>query len=182
MVTGTQASGVIDGQGDLALLPAGRRVKVRGLQVHGEAQSRAFAGQRVAVNLAGIGVDDLERGDTLTTEQGLCAARRFDGRVTLLDGARPLKYGARVRFHQGTSEVMARLAIGAARSAAAKDDGGRAGAEGPVFPGVLEPGGSVFARLHLERPVALTRGGRRRRRSCLSAASGLARVQLTRLC
>ena len=160
VVTGTQASGVIDGQGDLALLPAGRRVKVRGLQVHGEAQSRAFAGQRVAVNLAGIGVDDLERGDTLTTDQGLCAARRFDGRVTLLDGARPLKYGARVRFHQGTSEVMARLAIGAERSAAAKDDGGRAGAEGPVFPGVLEPGGSVFARLHLERPVALTRGDR----------------------
>jgi selenocysteine-specific elongation factor len=146
VVTGTQASGVIEGEGELALMPAGRRVKVRGL--------------RVAVNLAAIGVDDLQRGDTLTTRDGLCASRRFDGRVTLLDGARPLKYGARVRFHQGTSEVMARLAIGAARSSAGKADAGAAAEEVPEFPSVLEPGGSVFARLHLERPVALTRGDR----------------------
>ena len=160
VVTGTQASGVIEGQGELTLLPAGRQVKVRGLQVHGDTERRSHAGQRVAVNLAGIGVDDLQRGDTLTTEGGLCAARRFDGRVTLLDGARPLKYGARVRFHQGTSEVMARLAIGAARSAAAEADGGGSEGDAPVFPGVLEPGTSAFARLHLERSVALTRGDR----------------------
>ena len=159
VVTGTQVSGVIEGAGELTLLPAGRRVKVRGLQVHGELRSRSLAGQRVAVNLAGIGVDELQRGDTLTTEQGLCATRRFDGRVTLLDGARPLKYGARVRFHQGTSEVMGRLAIGAARPTA----GGETDAAGdglPVFPGVLEPGSSAFARLHLEQPAALTRGDR----------------------
>ena len=160
VVTGTQASGVIEGEGELVLMPAGRRVKVRGLQVHGNPLSRARAGQRVAVNLAAIGVDDLQRGDTLTTRDGLCASRRFDGRVTLLDGARPLKYGARVRFHQGTSEVMARLAIGAARSSAGKADAGAAAEEVPEFPSVLEPGGSVFARLHLERPVALTRGDR----------------------
>ncbi len=159
VVTGTQASGVIDGQGELTLLPGGRQVKVRGLQVHGETRPRSHAGQRVAVNLAAVGVEELQRGDTLTTDQGLCAARRFDGRLTLLDGARALKYGARVRFHQGTSEVMARLAIGAARSAAAGGDGGGAG-EVPVFPGVLEPGASAFVRLHLERPVALTRGDR----------------------
>jgi selenocysteine-specific elongation factor len=160
VVTGTQASGVIEGEGELALMPAGRRVKVRGLQVHGNPLSRSRAGQRVAVNLAAIGVDDLQRGDTLTTQDGLCASRRFDGRVTLLDGARPLKYGARVRFHQGTSEVMARLAIGAARSTAGKANGGAAAEEAPEFPGVLEPGGSAFGRLHLERPVALTRGDR----------------------
>ena len=159
VVTGTQASGVLEAQGELRLLPGGRQVKVRGLQVHGESRPRSHAGQRVAVNLAAIGVEELERGDTLTTEQGLCAARRFDGRVTLLAGARPLKYGARVRFHQGTSEVMARLAIGAARPAAGNGQGGAA-AEAPTFPGVLEPGGSAFARLHLERPVALTRGDR----------------------
>ena len=161
VVTGTQASGAIEREGELTLLPAGRRVKVRGLQVHGELRSRSLAGQRVAVNLAGIGVDELQRGDTLTTAQGLCAAHRFDGRVTLLDGARPLKYGARVRFHQGTSEVMGRLAIGAARPAAGKGTEGAATRRGlPVFPGVLEPGSSAFARLHLERPVALTRGDR----------------------
>ena len=157
VVTGTQASGVIDGEGELTLMPAGRRVKVRGLQVHGEPRPASRAGQRVAVNLAAVGVDELQRGDTLTSEGGLCASRRFDGRLTLLDGARPLKYGARVRFHQGTSEIMARLAIGAARAAAG--DRGRA-EEVPRFPGVLEPGASAFVRLHLERPVALTRGDR----------------------
>ena len=157
VVTGTQASGVIEGEGELTLMPAGRRVKVRGLQVHGEPRPASRAGQRVAVNLAAVGVDELQRGDTLTAEGGLCASRRFDGRLTLLDGARPLKYGARVRFHQGTSEIMARLAIGAARAAAG--DGGRA-EEVPRFPGVLEPGASAFVRLHLERPVALTRGDR----------------------
>ena len=156
VVTGTQASGVIEGEGELTLMPAGRRVKVRGLQVHGEPRPASRAGQRVAVNLAAVGVDELQRGDTLTTEGGLCASRRFDGRLTLLDGARPLKYGARVRFHQGTSEIMARLAIGAARAAAG--DGGAE--EVPRFPGVLEPGASAFVRLHLERPVALTRGDR----------------------
>lgn len=157
VVTGTQASGVIEGEGELTLMPAGRRVKVRGLQVHGEPRPASRAGQRVAVNLAAVGVDELQRGDTLTTEGGLCASRRFDGRLTLLNGARPLKYGARVRFHQGTSEIMARLAIGAARAAAGKGGGAE---EVPRFPGVLEPGVSAFVRLHLERPVALTRGDR----------------------
>lgn len=156
VVTGTQASGVIEGEGELTLMPAGRRVKVRGLQVHGEPRSRSLAGQRVAVNLAAVGVGDLQRGDTLTIEGGLCASRRFDGRVTLLDGAPPLKYGARVRFHQGTSEIMARLAIGSTRSGA----GGDGTVQAPEFPAVLDPGSSVFARLHLERPVALTRGDR----------------------
>jgi selenocysteine-specific elongation factor len=159
VVTGTQASGVIAGEGELTLLPAGRRVKVRGLQVHGELRPRSLAGQRVAVNLAGIGVDALQRGDTLTSAEGLCAAQRFDGRVTLLDSARPLRYGARVRFHQGTSEVMGRLALGAARPAT-DGETARAGDETPEFPGVLQPGRSAFARLHLERPVALTRGDR----------------------
>ena len=157
VVTGTQASGVIEGEGELTLMPAGRRVKVRGLQVHGEPRPASRAGQRVAVNLAAVAVDDLQRGDTLTTEGGLCASRRFDGRLTLLDGARPLKYGARVRFHQGTSEIMARLAIGAARTTAGAGGGAE---EAPEFPGVLEPGASAFVRLHLERPVALTRGDR----------------------
>ena len=159
VVTGTQASGVIEAEGELTLLPAGRRVKVRGMQVHGDPQPRSRAGQRVAFNLAAVGVDDLQRGDTLTTAGGLCTAVRFDARVTLLAGVRPLKYGARVRFHQGTSEVMARLAIGAARPAARRGPGDAA-KEPPAFPGVLEPGGSAFARLHLERPVALTRGDR----------------------
>ena len=159
VVTGTLVSGRIARDADLVLLPGAGRVKVRGLEVHGEAQPSAHAGQRAAINLAGIGVDDLRRGDTLTLAGGLLATRRIDARVSLLDDARPLRYGARVRFHQGTTEVMARIALGALRSP--EEAGGDAGADGPpAFPGSLDPGGSAFSRLHLERPAALTRGDR----------------------
>ena len=154
VVTGTQVSGHIDRDSELTLLPAGRRVKVRGVQVHGDAQASSHAGQRVAINLAGIDVDELRRGDTLTDVGGLETTERFDAVVTLLESARPLKYGARVRFHQGTTEVMARVALGAA-----VERGEQAGGEAR-FPATLEPGASAYARLHLERPAALTRGDR----------------------
>ena len=152
VVTGTQVSGRIERETELVLLPSDRRVKVRGVQVHGEVQAGSRAGQRVAINLSGVEVDELRRGDTLTTPDGMRATSRLDSRITLLRGARELKYGARVRFHQGTTEVMARVALGGAC------DEPSAGM--PVFPSTLDPGASAFARLHLERPAAVTRGDR----------------------
>ena len=62
VITGTQVSGRIQKDTDLTLLPADRRIKVRGLQIHSAAQSTSQAGQRVAVNLAGVEVAELERG------------------------------------------------------------------------------------------------------------------------
>ncbi len=152
VVTGTQVSGRIERETELVLLPSDRRVKVRGVQVHGEVQAGSRAGQRVAINLSGVEVEELRRGDTLTTPGGMRATSRLDSRITLLRGARELKYGARVRFHQGTTEVMARVALGGAC------DEPSAGM--PVFPSTLDPGASAFARLHLERPTAVTRGDR----------------------
>ena len=70
VVTGTQVSGEIRAQTELEVLPASRRVKVRGLQVHGTAQEVARGGQRVAVNLAGVEVDELSRGDVLVQPGG----------------------------------------------------------------------------------------------------------------
>ncbi len=159
VATGTLVSGRIEREADLVLLPEVRRVKVRGIEVHGEARRSARAGQRAAINLAGVGVDDLRRGDTLTVPGGLLATRKIDTRISVLDDARPLRHGARVRLHQGTTEVMARVAFGALRSPGQTDPGGEAAAP-PLFPGALDPGGSAFARLHLEAPAALTRGDR----------------------
>ena len=156
VVTGTLISGRIERESDLALLPDGRRVKVRGIEVHGQARPTAEAGQRVAINLAGVGVDDLRRGDTLATPGGLLATRRIDTRIVMLDSASPLRNGARVRFHQGTTEVMARVALGALRL----PETGEAPDAEPFFAGAAGPGDSAFARLHLERPAALTRGDR----------------------
>ena len=140
VITGTQVSGRIRKDTDLALLPADRRIKVRGLQIHSAAQSTSQAGQRVAVNLAGVDVAELERGDTLTEVGGLEVTRRADGIIGMLKSARALKHGARVRFHQGTSEVMARVALGANVA-------------------VAEPGSDDDAVLHC--PAALDAGGSR---------------------
>lgn len=154
IVTGTQVSGRIDEDTELLLLPADRRVKVRGVQVHGEMRSVSCAGQRVAINLSGIDVDELRRGDTLTTAGGLFVTSRLDSRVALLQSARSLRHGARVRFHQGTAEVMARVALGATCSDSDSDD------DVACFPATLAPGSSAFVRLHLERAVPLTRNDR----------------------
>src|SRR5437763_4358706 len=67
VVTGTLWSGSVGRGDELELLPAGRQVRVRGVQVHDEAVDRAAAGQRVAVNMTGLAVTDIERGDVLAS-------------------------------------------------------------------------------------------------------------------
>ena len=153
VVTGTLVAGEIRAEMELDVLPAGRRVKVRGVQVHGRTRAAAGAGRRVAVNLHGIDVDELRRGDTLAARGSLDTTRRFDAAVTLLPGAPPLRHGARVRCHHGTAEAMARIALSAPA-------GAPAGAEAPVFLAALAPGGGAFARVRVEVPLALTRGDR----------------------
>jgi selenocysteine-specific elongation factor len=120
----------------LAVLPRRRVVKVRGLQVHGRPQVAAEAGRRVAINLGGVDVSELARGDTLADGDAFEPTRRLDTRLDLLPDARPLRQGARVRFHCGTVEVLGRV-------------------------GLAEPQpGAVYARIHLESPAIVTRGDR----------------------
>jgi selenocysteine-specific elongation factor len=140
VVTGTLTSGTIRADGELVLLPSGRRVKVRGVQVHGAARPAAGAGHRVAVNLQGVEVQDISRGETLTRAGAFDATRRFDAAIDLLADAKPLRHGARVRFHHGTTELLGRVALAA------------------MSP--LEAGGRAFARIRLEAPAVLTRGDR----------------------
>jgi selenocysteine-specific elongation factor len=106
VVTGTLWSGAI-GRGDaLELLPSGRRVRVRAVQVHDEGVERAGAGQRVAVNLAGVGLADVARGDALAAPGTVTPAWWLDGDLRL----RGARHGARVQVHHGTREAPARLA------------------------------------------------------------------------
>lgn len=139
VATGTLIGGWIAVDDELVLAPGGRAVKVRGLQVHGRPERQAAAGQRVAVNLAGVEVSDLARGETLTSPDGVTVTRRADVMLELLPSARPLRHAARVRFHQGTSERHGRIALPDA---------------------VLEPGSSGFARVNIDAPAALVRGDR----------------------
>ena len=140
VVTGTLASGVVDVDADLVVLPTGARVKVRGLHVHGQPRRQAVAGERVAMNLAGVEVSEVPRGAVVTTAGALQPTRRSDARLTMLPGA-GLKHGARVRVHQGTAEALARVSLA-----------GQAG--------VIAPGDAAEARLRFESPVVVTRGDR----------------------
>jgi selenocysteine-specific elongation factor len=106
VVTGTLWSGSI-GRGDvLVLLPAGRQVRVRGVQVHDEPVERADAGQRVALNLVGVDRRAVARGDVLTASGTLVPTTVVDAALTLRDA----QHGMRVHVHHGTREAPARLA------------------------------------------------------------------------
>ncbi len=109
VVTGTLWSGQIARGDEMELLPASRRARVRGVQVHDESVAQAAAGQRVAVNLTGVGVREIARGDVLcTAAAGLTPSYRLDASLTLAD-SEP-EHGARVQIHHGTRESPARLA------------------------------------------------------------------------
>lgn len=112
VVTGTLWSGTIEVGDTLELMPVGRAVKVRTLQVHGQKVPRAMAGQRVAVNLQGIEVADIKRGDLLATPGYLTPSYRVDARLRVLPSSkRSLKNWNRIRFHLGTDEAMGRIVL-----------------------------------------------------------------------
>jgi selenocysteine-specific elongation factor len=114
VVTGTLVSGRIRAEDRLLAVPAasgGKNVTVRGVQVHGAKQDEAAAGQRAAVNLAGVEVQDLQRGQALVSPNTFEVSRLADAALEMLPGAKPLRHGARVRFHQGTAEILGRVAV-----------------------------------------------------------------------
>ena len=142
VVTGTLIAGEIAEGDELELLPAGTRVRVRGVQVHGSAVSHAFAGQRTAINLGGVDASAIERGMVLAPVGLLRPTQAIDARVNLLENApRPLRSRQRVRIHIGAAEVLARV---------------RVLAEG----GEIKPGESGVVQLRTEAPIVGVLGDR----------------------
>ena len=110
VVTGSLASGNIKVGEEVEIAPIGVRTKVRGIQVHNQSVEIAEAGQRTAINLQGIEKAILERGYVLTRPDTVPASHRLDVVFRHLAGSpRKLKNRTLVRFHAGTSEVMARV-------------------------------------------------------------------------
>ena len=110
VVTGTLVSGTVGKDEELEVFPTGRRVRVRGVQVHGHAADLAVAGQRTALNLAGASTEDLARGMTLAPASTLAATRHIDVQLRLLLSApRKLRSRARVHFHSNTMETSAEV-------------------------------------------------------------------------
>ncbi|MFQ5664391.1 MAG: selenocysteine-specific translation elongation factor [Terriglobia bacterium] len=135
VVTGTLMAGSIGKDEEVEVFPGRRRLRVRGIQVHNQGVERAYAGQRTALNLAGVETGALERGMVLTVPKLFDASERVDVRLTLLSSARPLKDGARVRFHQGAAEIIAEVRL--------------------LDRARLEPGSQAYAQLRLRAPALL---------------------------
>jgi len=111
VVTGTLWTGKIARGDELVLLPGGRRARVRGVQVHDHAVDHAAAGQRVAVNLGGVAVSELARGDVLAAVGGdVSPTHIMDVALELAGHAAAPRQGERVAVHHGTRETSARHA------------------------------------------------------------------------
>jgi len=134
VITGTVAAGQVAVDERVEVYPRDVQAKVRGLQTHGQAVASAVAGQRTAVNLQGVERAAIERGDVLSLPGLLRPTFMLDATCELLaDAPAPLKTRQRVRFHVGTSEVMARVHL------LDRED--------------LQPGSGGYVQLRLEAPV-----------------------------
>ena len=156
VVTGTLVAGEIAVGDELDVLPSGIKARVRNVQVHGHDTERALAGQRTAINLQSVNVDQVARGTLLAPAGRLRSTSMIDARLELLSSApRPLTQRARVRLHHGTAEIMARVAI-LHGSAPAKESTFAANSN----QNSIQPGGSAIVQLRLEEPMASLPGDR----------------------
>ncbi len=141
VITGTLVSGTVRVDQEVELHPARKRVRVRGVQVHGSAVDAAIAGQRTALNIAGVDASELARGMVLAEAGRFQATSRVDCVFQLLPSAKPLKHRAPVHFHAGSAEVEAEIR--------------RLNGTDPIAPGSRE-----YVRLVLSEPLLLLPGDR----------------------
>jgi selenocysteine-specific elongation factor len=111
VVTGTLVGGALQQGTELALLPEGRRVRIRGLQQHNRPVEEARPGSRTAVNLSGLDHTEVRRGDVLALPGTLPASRRLDARLVVLPGVQPLRHHQQLQMYHETSEVMIELSL-----------------------------------------------------------------------
>lgn len=145
VVTGTLIAGKVRKEEDVEIFPAYKRARVRGVQVHGAATDQASAGQRTALNLAGVQLEELARGMTLAAPGMLEPTQRIDVQISLLKDSKPLKNRARVHLHAFTSETIAEVVLYE---------------NSDLKTGELKPGGSAFAQLRTADPLLLLPGDR----------------------
>ena len=139
VVTGTLLSGEIRAGDELELLPGGLEGRVRGIQAHGAKQEKGLAGQRLAVNLQGIDLDQVRRGDVVAPRGVFRPTRAVDARLDYLASAtHDLKHRATLRLHSATYEVPAQVIL--------------------LDRDVLSPGESAHVQLRLKSPALLLAG------------------------
>ncbi|TDI41040.1 MAG: selenocysteine-specific translation elongation factor [Acidobacteria bacterium] len=142
VVTGTLMTGSVAQEDEIEIVPRGLKARIRGLQVHGEKKKTASAGQRTAVNLQGVDVADILRGDTLVEPGSFTPTHMIDAELDVLASSPiPIKDLTRVHLHLGTAQVLARVRVLGDRKA-------------------IAPGERAFVQLRLEGPMVAARGDR----------------------
>lgn len=156
VVTGTLVAGTLNRDEELEILPQQRRVRARGVEVHGEAHAAAEAGQRTSVNVTDTEVSDVSRGDQLGPPGSFRPTRTMLVELSLLDSAPPLRDGARIHLHLHSGETVAAIRLIA------------------VPERTLEPGATAFVKLRLQEPMVAVAGDRfvARRYSPLATIGG----------
>jgi selenocysteine-specific elongation factor len=136
VITGTTVSGKINTGDEITIYPQGLSTRIRGIQVHNREVEQVRAGLRTAINLQGVEKAQIQRGNVLAAKDTLRSTYMVDVSVELLRSApRKLKNRAKVRFHTGTSEIIATVVL------LDRDE--------------LNPGDSCFAQIRLDQPTAV---------------------------
>ena len=139
VVTGTLLDGSLGLNYDTMLYPRAERVKIRGIQVHGQEVSEVAPGQRVAVNLPGIGKEHISRGEILAAAGSMEGTMIADVRLQLLkSGQRSLKSGTRVHLYHGAAELVCKIIL--------------------FDRVVLKPGEETIVQLRMEQVTAMKAG------------------------
>jgi len=141
VVTGTVFNGIVRSGDRLVISPAGREVRVRGIQIHGKPADQARAGERCALNLTGADVESVRRGDWIMSAAIHRPTRKLDVRLSVLPAeTHSLKHWTPVHLHLGTADVTARVSLRRGES--------------------LAPGANIIAQLALDEPVSALHGDR----------------------
>lgn len=141
VVTGTLIEGSMH-EGDSAeLIPGGAATRIRNLQVHGKDVETAYAGQRVAVNLAGLKKTDIQRGDAVAKPGSVRTSRMIDVRLQNLRGSkRVIQNDSQVHLYHTSQVHLAKVVL--------------------LDRDALNPGESCYAQLRLTDPIATKSGDR----------------------
>lgn len=141
VVTGTAYKGSIAPGEEIEVYPSGRRSRVRSVQVHGKTVESAYAGQRVAMCLNDLDLNEIRHGDVVCADGVYKATSCLDVMLKLLGFVpEPLEHWQRVRLHIGTSDVLARVSLLDEKN--------------------LRPGQTAPVQLVLEEPVVASLGQR----------------------
>ncbi|WP_081954325.1 selenocysteine-specific translation elongation factor [Neobacillus niacini] len=142
VVRGTVYEGTVEEGKTLKIMPKGLEVKARQIQVHHKQAQKAFAGQRTAINLAGVSKEDLERGDVLVSSEHFIVTKTVDVAIRVVEDLDYLvKQRMPIKLHIGTTEVMGRIVFFDRNE-------------------IKEENGEILCQLRLEEEILTKRGDR----------------------